>query len=96
MKPFCSWRELILIQPIKVSNSKSLLQRKTCAEEWGSTAGLVELLFLISAGVGGDFLFGFPPVSRWNAPRVHCSVHKIEIKSETRGKREKTNRRISD
>lgn len=78
-----------------MSNSKSFLQRKTCAEEWGSTAGLVELLFLISAGVGSDFLFG-SPVSRWNAPRVHCSVHKIEIKSETRGKRAKTNRRISD
>ena len=46
MKPCCSWGELILILPIKVSNNKSFPQRKTCTEEWGSTAGTVELLFL--------------------------------------------------
>lgn len=45
MKPCRSCGELILIQPIKVSNNKSFLQRKTCTEECGGTAGLVVLLF---------------------------------------------------
>lgn len=46
MKPCCSCGELILIQPIKVSNNKSFLQRKTYTEEGGSTVQMAELVFL--------------------------------------------------
>lgn len=45
MKPRCSWGELILIQPIKVSNNKSFPQRKTCTEDGGSTVQMTELVF---------------------------------------------------
>lgn len=99
MKPRCSWRELILIQPIKVSNNKSFLQRETCAEVWGSTAGLVELLFVISAGAGGDFFFsrfGAPALAGTGLLSAASRVRKLEIKPEMRSKREKANRRTSD
>lgn len=98
MKPRCSWRELILIQPIKVSNNKSFLQRETCAEVWGSTAGLVELLFLISAGAGGVFFFRFgaPALAGTGLLSTASRVRKLEIKPETRSKREEANRRTSD
>lgn len=87
---------MILIQPIKVSNNKSFLQRKICAEVWGGTAGLVELLFLISARAGSDFLFGAPSLVGMGCTSTARSVHKIEIKPEMHRKRKEANRRTSD
>lgn len=87
---------MILIQPIKVSNNKSFLQRKICAEVWGSTAGLVELLFLINAGAGGNFLFGAPSLVGMGHTSTASSVHKKEIKPGTGRKRENANRCTSD
>lgn len=83
MKPFCSWRELILIQPIKVSNNKSFLQRQICAEVWGSAAGLVELRFLKSVGAGRDFPLGAPSLVGLGRMATAGSVHKVETQPGT-------------
>lgn len=87
---------MILIQPIKVSNNKSFLQRKICAEVWVGTAGLKELLLLISAGTGSDFLFGALSLVGMGRPSAASRVHKIEINPKMCRRREKAKWRTFD